>query len=288
MFGYVTIDKSEMRFKDFETYKAVYCSLCKQLGKDYSIFTRFILNYDCTFFAVLLLSQKETCDGFCSGRCKFNPLKKCNYLKADEEILSLAAALTVITAYFKLIDNINDSSFFKRIAYYMLLPFFSSWRKKAMCKYPHIDEAVNRMSADQSVVEQDENCIVDKASDLTATMLATVLSSVEDKDSETKTVYRNLGYYLGKWIYLIDAVNDYEDDIKHHNFNPYTIRYNDELSLHLEDVEKSLNHCLSQVLLSFNFLKPKRFLDIIENILTLGLPKKQKAILNNKNNKSTE
>lgn len=288
MFGYVTVDKSEMRFKDFETYKAVYCSLCKQLGKDYSIFTRFILNYDCTFFALLLLSQKESCDGFSVGRCKFNPLKKCSYLKADEDVLSLAAALSVITAYFKLVDNISDSGFFTRIGCYMLLPFFSLWRKKAMRRYPHIDSAVKKMSDDQSVVEKDENCIIDKASDPTATMLSTILSSSDSDNDEIKTVYRNLGYYLGKWIYLIDAVNDYEEDKKHSNFNPYIILYKNDVKSHLDDIEKSLNHCLSQVYLSYNFLEPKRFSDIIENILTRGLPKKQKSVLYSKNNKTTE
>ncbi len=278
MFGYVTVDKSEMLMKDFETYKAVYCSLCKQLGKDYSFLSRFILSYDCTFYALIALSLKNSCNGFCTGRCKFNPLKKCNYLKSDNDVLSQASALSVITAYYKLIDNIEDGGFFSRIGCYMVLPFFSRWRKKAKRRYPEIDAAVSKMSHDQSVVEQDDSCIVDKAADPTATMLATVMSLLDEQE-DNKKIFHTFGYFLGKWIYLCDAANDYDDDFKHHSFNPYIIAFNDDIKSHVDDINASLNNCLSQAMLSYNFMKPKRFERIIENVLLIGLPKKQKSIL---------
>lgn len=278
MFGYVTIDKSEMLVKDYDTYKAVYCSLCKQLGKDYSFLTRFILSYDCTFFALFAISLKEQCSGFCDGRCKFNPLKKCNYLNADEDSLSMASALSVITAYFKLIDNIQDGNFFQKLGCYMVLPFFSSWRKKARMSYPDIDAAVEKMSYAQAEAEEDCNCFVDKASEPTAMMLATVLSHLSD-DNDTKKIFHTFGYFIGKWIYMCDAVNDYYDDIKRGDFNPYIALYKNDAKSHIDDINASLNHCLSQALLSYNFIKPKRFERIIENILCLGLPKKQKSIL---------
>jgi len=278
VFGYVTVDKSEMLMKDYETYKAVYCSLCKQLGKDYSFLSRLILSYDCTFYAVVLLSLKDSCDGFCVGRCKFNPLKKCSFLKCDNDELSKAAALSVITAYYKLVDNIADSGFFTRLGCYAVKPFFSFWRKKARSRYPQIDDAVSLMSQQQSLVEQDTACVVDKAAQPTADMLATVMS-LADVDNDTKTVYRTFGYFLGKWIYLCDAANDYDDDLKHNGFNPYIIAYGEDAHSHREDINASLNHCLSQIMLSYDFMKPKRFERIIENILLCGLPKKQKFIL---------
>lgn len=278
MFGYVTVDKSELLMKDYETYKAVYCSLCKQLGKDYSFLSRLILSYDCTFYALLSISLVEECSGFCTGRCKFNPMKKCSYLKHDEESLSQAAALSVITAYYKLVDNIQDGNFFTKIGCYTILPFFSRWRKKAKVRYPLIDDAVSKMSADQMIVEKDTKCLADKAAEPTATMLATVLSEIAD-DVDQKKVFHTFGYFLGKWIYLCDAANDYEGDLKHKGFNPFVIAYNDDAKSHIEDINASLNHCLSQALLSYNFITPKRFERIIENILTKGLPKKQKSIL---------
>ena len=280
MFGYVTIDKGELLYKDYETYKAIYCSLCKQLGKDYSFLSRFILSYDCTFYALVSLSLKDDCTTFCTGRCKFNPLKKCNYLKDYEQSLSKAAALSVITAYFKLVDNIEDGGFFTKVGCYMLLPFFSRWRNKARKRYVELDNAVALMSERQRKVEKDTECFVDMAADPTAQMLSDVMELLDDKDADNKKVYKNFGYFLGKWIYLSDALNDYSDDIKHKNFNPFYNRYGEDIVSHIEDINGSLNYCLSQVLLSYNFMDTKRFDRIITNILTLSLPKKQKTILN--------
>ena len=63
MFGYLQIEKEELLVKEFETYKAVYCGLCKQMGKDYSFLTRLTLSYDCTFYAMLLMSLHSSCGG---------------------------------------------------------------------------------------------------------------------------------------------------------------------------------------------------------------------------------
>ena len=76
MFGYLQIEKEELLVKEFETYKAVYCGLCKQMGKDYSFLTRLTLSYDCTFYAMLLMSLHSSCGGFKKGRCSCNPLKR--------------------------------------------------------------------------------------------------------------------------------------------------------------------------------------------------------------------
>ncbi len=287
MFGYVTVDKSEMLFKDFEAYKAIYCSLCKQLGKDYTFLSRFILSYDCTFYAVLALSLNDSCCGFCSGKCKFNPLKKCNYIKSGEEALSKAAALSIVSVYYKLKDNIADGGFFEKLLCYLLLPFFSHWRKKAMKNHPEIEKAVKKMSASQFEVEKDKNCSIDKAAEPTAKMLSDVLSllveSSDENSDNIKRVLSSFGYFLGKWIYLIDAANDFEDDLKSGSFNPYIIAYNSEKVAHLNDINASLDHCLSECLLSYNLLEIKHFNRIIDNVLIYGLPKKQKSILYKEN-----
>lgn len=278
MFGYVTVDKSEMLCKDFDAYKAVYCSLCKQLGKEYTFLSRFILSYDCTFYAVLALALDNKCPGFCSGRCKFNPIKKCNYLKDGDSALSKAAAFSVISVYFKLVDNITDGNFFEKCACYILLPLFKAFRSKARKKYPQIDTAVEIMSKSQLEVERDKSCSVDKAAEPTAKMLATVMCDLSQNDEEMR-VYYNFGYFLGKWIYLCDAAADFDDDLKHGGFNPYIIAYGDDNHSHICDIEESLNHCLSEAYLSYNLMEFNRFKSIVDNILVHGLPKKQRSIL---------
>lgn len=281
MFGYITIDKGEMLCKDYEAYKAVYCSLCKQLGKEYSFLSRFILSYDCTFYAIVALSLSGDCPGFCSGRCTFNPLKKCNYLKLQKKELSLAAALSVITLYYKLVDNIADGSFFEKIGCFILKPLVSLWHNKAKRKYPQIEDAVSVMSAMQFEVEKDKDSGVDKSAEPTALMLAKMMSLLSEDVSDDHRIFYNFGYFLGKWIYLCDAADDYADDKKKGSFNPYVNKYN-KGEPDYNDINASLNHCLSEVYLSAKLMKFKRFDRIIDNILVYGLPKKQKEILINK------
>ena len=283
MFGYVTIDKGEMLCKDYEAYKAVYCSLCKQLGKEYSFLSRFILSYDCTFYALMALSLESECSGFCSGRCTFNPLKKCNYLKGKSDALSMSAALSVITLYYKLVDNIADGNFFEKVGCLMLKPLVSLWRKKAVKKYPDIDDAVSLMSRSQFEVEKDSTCSIDKAAEPTALMLAKMMTMISSKSEDDSRVFYNFGYFLGKWIYLCDAANDFDDDKKHSSFNPYVIKYDGDKSEYIEDIDASLNTCLSEVFLSYKLMNVKRFDRIIENILVHGLVKKQTEILTKNN-----
>ena len=142
MFGYVRACRPELKIKEYETYKAVYCSLCKNLGKSYGILSRFTLSYDFTFLALLNMSLTDGCDGFHQKRCAFNPLKKCNYCKNDDAI-DMPAAAAMIMLYYKILDNIADERGFKRLGYWCLKPIFSSAHKKAAKKYPQIEDAVS-------------------------------------------------------------------------------------------------------------------------------------------------
>ena len=115
MFGYLRVQKSELLVREYEAYKSVYCGLCNQLGKDYSFLIRVILSYDCTFYAMLLMSLKRSCKSFKDGRCKFNPLKKCKFAVDSADCYSKASALSVISSYYKLKDDIADSGFLRKL-----------------------------------------------------------------------------------------------------------------------------------------------------------------------------
>ena len=99
MFGYLQVQKSELLVREWEAYRFVYCGLCKQMGKDYSFLTRLSLSYDCTFYAMLLMSLHRSCKGFDNGRCTFNPLKKCRFARCADSAYSKAAAFSVISAF---------------------------------------------------------------------------------------------------------------------------------------------------------------------------------------------
>ena len=96
MFGYVRACKPELKIKEYETYKAVYCSLCRLMGREYGLWSRFTLSYDFTFLALLNMAMTEGCDPVERGRCFFNPLKKCNYCKNSEPLYMPAAAAMIM------------------------------------------------------------------------------------------------------------------------------------------------------------------------------------------------
>ena len=52
MFGYVIPRKSELRVREWESYRAYYCGLCKELGREYGFLSRFVLNYDLVLLAL--------------------------------------------------------------------------------------------------------------------------------------------------------------------------------------------------------------------------------------------
>lgn len=277
MFGYVTVYKGELKVKDYEMYKAVYCGLCKQLGKDYSFLTRFLLNYDFTFFSLFSMGVRTECVAVKKGRCKFNPMKSCNYCSDKNLTQSKSAALLVLMSYFKLLDNIKDSSFFKKILYTMVRPFFSSWKKKAKKRFPHYYKICENMYKSQLLAEC-EGAGIDRSAEPTAVLLKEVFA-LECADEKLLPAYEQFGYHLGKWIYLMDAACDIDDDIKHKSFNPI---YNKTGKSKKESAEFSLellSHSVYLLTSAYRLIDKSRFEDILDNIVLLGLPKKQKELL---------
>ncbi len=273
MFGYIKIQKSELLVREYEAYKSVYCGLCRQMGRDYSRLSRLILSYDCTFYAIFLMSLRRSCKEFERKCCRFNPLKKCSYCKAEDDSLSKSAALSVILAYYKLIDDIADSGFFKRTACKIVRPIFMRWRKKAALRYPELDRLSAEMTEAQKLAEQDINCPLDKAADPTAAMLSSVMSLEAENDAQ-KRIYGQIGYGLGRFIYFADAADDCEKDQKSESFNPF-VGIDDRKSV----IKNNMSQALAMTYDAYNLLDLVDFKGIIDNIITKGLPTVQNEIL---------
>lgn len=286
MFGYVTICKGEMKIKDYEMYKSVYCGLCKQLGKDYSFLTRFLLNYDCTFFSVFSMAVKDTCPNIKKGRCRFNPMKSCNYCSDTESTQSKAAALLVLMSYFKLVDNIRDSGFFKKILFTFIRPFFASWKCKAKKRFPGYYDACLKMYEAQIKAEE-KGAGVDESAEPTAELLRLVFSS-EAPAEKVKPAFEQFGYHLGKWIYLMDAACDIDEDMKNKSFNPI---YNKTGKSKVESAELSLellSHSVYLLTNAYRLIDKNKFEAILDNIVLIGLTKKQKELLESGKEKINE
>ena len=265
MFGYVRACKPEMRIKEFEMYKTVYCSLCKELGKTYGPFARLTLSYDFTFLALLNMSLKKDFCGTERKLCKCNPLKKCTYLKEGND-LEMPSAAAMIMLYYKLLDNIADEKGFKKLGYIFIKPFFKSAHRKAAKNYPQIEKIVANYISEQQSLEK-ENCdSIDKAADPTAKALAEIFSLCSENETD-KRVLNRMGYCIGRYIYLIDAFCDLEEDIKKGRYNPLKSCTDDPKEM----ITAQLNICISQTGAAIQLLNIEKFKNILDNIVFLGL-----------------
>ena len=180
MFGYIRIYKPQLRICEYETYRAVYCTLCRYLGREMGIPSRLLLNYDYTFMAMLMIALSDEKPCFGSGRCVVNPMKKCGSCSTHADAFKYTSALTGIMFYYKLKDSIADSGAGKRLLYRTLQPYASHIRKRARKRYPEEDALVNdyitrQFDAERRARETGE-IIIDELCEPTADVLAAFAS----------------------------------------------------------------------------------------------------------------
>lgn len=284
MFGYVRVDKPEMKIKEYETYRGLYCSLCKAMGKHFGIFSRLTLSYDVAFLVLTRLCFLGTGPCFKSGRCLFNPAKKCNYCHNADDEFKYAASISMMLFYFKVKDNISDSSFYKRFAMYFLLPWAKSKYKKAKSWYPEIAHIIEQCMARQNETEKSKTSITDKAAHESADALGKITAyGFDDSDS---SIYR-FGYGIGKWVYLMDAADDIESDIKSKSYNVFIEKYNltsvDTLTQDIKlEITGTLNMCCALCCEAYEKIENKTLTPIIENIIFSGMALKMETVFERK------
>lgn len=279
MFGYIRIAKPELKVKEYEMYKAIYCSLCKNLGHSYGFLSRLTLSYDFTFLALLNMSLSDECVGVERKRCAFNPLKKCNYCKGTD-FLEMPSAAAMIMLYYKIADNIADEKGFKKLGYMILRPFFGSARKKAVRRFPMLESIVSEYINTQALLEKDDCRDMDKAADPTAKALGEIFTLCSDDGVQKRVLYR-LGYCMGRYIYLLDAACDLKDDIKKGSYNVLKNGSEGDTSKYIKDrVEPQLYFCINEACKAFELLDIKKFKTILGNIIYLGLEDTFKKELN--------
>ena len=277
MFGYIRACKPEMRLKEFEMYKAVYCSLCKELGRLYGPLARMTLSYDFAFLAILNMSLSSDKCSLTRKICPCNPLKKCQYL-SDKSDLEMPASAAMIMLYYKLLDNIEDEKGVKKLLYLALRGIYSKAHKKAAKEHPHIEEIFSEYIKEQKTLEA-ENCqSPDKAADPTAKALSKVFQLCSE-DEMQKRILSRMGYCIGRYIYLLDAACDLEEDIKKGNYNP--------LKTFAEDKDYRKNIIIPQLYIAaaetakaFELLEVQKMKNILDNIIYLGLEDTFKKELN--------
>ena len=283
MFGYVRIYKPDLKMAEYEHYQGIYCSLCKQLGKRYGFFARMTLSYDFTFLALFRMAMDDRCTGFRRGRCAFNPLKKRTCCCDNEHIPAAADAAAILT-YYKLKDSLVDDGWFRSLPSRLLLPFASRARKKAGERLPAFEAVVKDCMDRQAALEKARTASIDAAAEPTAQMFS-FLSQLTARSESERRVLERFGYCLGRWIYLIDAIDDMADDLANGSYNPYVLTRGLESgdAAGLREARQysllTLNACLAECIAAYNLLEIRRFDGILRNILEQGMPAEQKRVI---------
>lgn len=268
MFGYVKPYNPELRVRELEEYKAVYCGLCKQLGRSFGVFARFTLSYDFAFLAMLKTAlDSEICPETERCACIAHPF--CKRIRVRENAaMQMAARTAMISVYYKLSDDREDEGFFRRIGAALLLPFAKRARRKALAfaDGAAADEAAAKMSAAQGQLEAEKCQIPDATAEPTANFLAAVLKNCA-ATAEQAAVLERFGYLLGRYVYLCDALDDLEDDRRRGRYNPFLYAGGEAAIA----AKNALFLTTAELSDDFDLLELHRYEGILENIIRIGL-----------------
>lgn len=261
MFGYVTAHKPELRMREFYKYRAYYCGLCKVLREKYGLLGQVTLTYDMTFLVILLTSLYECETMQEEHRCIVHPAKKQKMLW--NEVTEYAADMNVILTYYKLLDDWKDEK--SKVSYVGQHLYRKAFRELEQ-KYPEKCNVIQK-SLEQlhQCEERDETNI-----DIVARCFGELMSElfVYKKDVWEETL-RQIGFYLGKFIYMLDAYDDLEKDMVNGTYNAFVTLSKEED--YDEKCEEMLNFVLAECSHHFEKLPCVEDVEILRNILYAGV-----------------
>lgn len=272
MFGYVTICEPELKVKDLRKYKAYYCGLCRTLKERYGSTGQFTLTYDMTFAVILLTSLYESETKLTNHRCKVHPVKKQGMLQ--NTITGYAADMNMILAYYHLKDDWEDE---KKVSGFIGTRALKGKVKKIIRKYPRQCKVIQEELEKITAYEKEGTLDIDQMAGCFGRLMSELFVYQEDLWEER---LRKMGFFLGKFIYIMDAYEDLEKDMKDGCYNPLK-----QLSKE-EDYEKRCQEMLCMMIAEasaqFEGLPCLLDVDILRNILYDGVWTKYRKIQEHK------
>ncbi len=273
MYGYVRPNIPELKVREKLRYDAWYCGLCRSIGKRYSLTSRLVLSYDSAFLAMLV---SDVCgfDSVCEKHtCPIRPIgAKKVMVKTENPALDFAADVCVILAEFKLKDDVADG---KRLRGAARLPLLRAFRK-AKANAPELHDAVQKGIERLSAIEKARAPSLDLAANAFGELMRDMLllaplpQSSEQERAKTRTVLGEIGYWLGRTIYFMDAWDDRAEDEKRKTYNPFILSGATE-----EDAEFAVNYSINSLISAYDLLERthKTGMDgaIEDNVFYIGL-----------------
>ena len=261
MFGYVTIYEPELKVKDLKKYKAYYCGLCRVLKEKYGFMGQMTLTYDMTFAVILLSSLYENASEAERHRCKVHPIKKQMMLR--NEITDYAAAMNVLLAYYHMEDDWQDD---RKVTSLMTKSMLHGKVRRIIEEYPRQSRAIRSALEELSSCEKEECTDIDRTAGCFGRLMEELFVYREDIWERN---LRKMGFFLGKFIYIMDAYEDLPEDLKKGRYNPLRDMYGKD------DYEGRMKQILCMMIAEstaeFERLPCLLDVDILRNILYDGV-----------------
>lgn len=260
MFGYITVHKPELKIKDFDTYQSFYCGLCHALKRRRGQLSRMTLTYDMTFLAVLLSALYEPETRMEQKICPLHPLQK--HMVAGNECIDYAADMNLLLAFYNLADDWHDDH---RLSSGALSASLKRRCRRLEQEYPAKAAAVRSYVRALSECEEKKSADLDLAAGLTGQLLGEIFVMRRDA---WEPALRKLGFFLGKFIYLMDAYEDAPKDRQTGSYNPWNLQKEMPTDKQMGDI---LSMMMTECAISFEILPIIRYTDILRNIIYAGV-----------------
>lgn len=261
MFGYVTICEPELKVKDLRKYRGYYCGLCRSLREDYGFMGQMTLTYDMTFAVILLTSLYESSVDTEFRRCKVHPVKKQMMLRS--EITSYAAAMNVLLAYYHMEDDWKDE---RKVSSLLTKSMIHGKADRIIREYPRQSRAIREALEELTVCEKEGCTDLDRTAGCTGRMMEELFIYREDIWERN---LRKMGFFLGKFIYLMDAYEDLPEDLAKGRYNPLIQICQEDA--YEEKIRQILCMMIAESTAEFERLPCLIDIDILRNILYDGV-----------------
>ena len=279
MFGYVRPYTPELLVKDNELYRATYCGLCRTMGKTTGKLSKLALSYDFVFLALLRFAVRGEKVEVKLHRCPVHPFKKRPMLEVNDDLVYSARTSTILTRL-KLKDNVNDSHGISRIKA-KIAGGVSVFFKKTDASLKELEEKMVASIDELTALENQSSDSIDKTSSTFGTLLGNLAS--HGIDGANARILYDVGYHLGRLIYVLDAVDDFEKDKKSGSFNVIKNAYGEALDENMrESIKCSMLIELEKISRGvelIDFFSAQDVERIIKNIVYIGLPNEIKRVI---------
>ena len=262
MFGYIAINKAEMKFKDYDMYHSYYCGLCKCLKECYGRKGQMTLSYDMTFLIVLLTGLYEPDTVTETVNCIAHPLEK--HMARTNIFTEYAAAMNLVLSYYKAIDDWQDEHSKKG---YLTAQALKKNIKTIEEKYPQKTACISSRLRQLSTYEAEGECNIDLMAGLFGEIMAEIFAY---QDDEWGLSLRKIGFFLGKFIYIMDAYDDVEKDIASGSYNPLKDTFINDPDF-ADTCRRLLTMMMAECSREFEKLPVLLHAEILRNILYSGV-----------------